>query len=196
LLLLLLVLVLHMLGRIAVGGGVGIGYPCYPWVRSLCSVRLCLPIFCPTTYSGGRRMRPGPPGSSGHSHVRTLAGRHPAASRTAGGRTRLRVRGGRRQPSAWSIRLGRRCPSRLLAHHRLWDQCPKLCRHGSVVRRTWGLVSNRVGTTSGHPLGNVLLDVVHLGDGFLRLLLVGVSHKPEAPAAASVAVLDNNLASC
>jgi hypothetical protein len=59
-----------------------------------------------------------------------------------------------------------------------------------------GLVSNRVGTTSGHPLGNVLLDVVHLGDGFLRLLLVGVSHKPEAPAAASVAVLDNNLASC
>lgn len=43
--------------------------------------------------------------------------------------------------------------------------------------------------------GGDLLDVVHRRDGFLCILLVGVSHEPEPPTTAGVAVLDHNLTS-
>lgn len=43
--------------------------------------------------------------------------------------------------------------------------------------------------------GSGLLDVVHRRDGFLRILLIGVAHKPEPPTAAGIAVLDNHLSS-
>lgn len=38
-----------------------------------------------------------------------------------------------------------------------------------------------------------ILDVVHGGDGILRVTLLGVSHKTKAAAATSVAVLDDDL---
>ena len=150
----------------------------------------CAPFRLSTYLAGARRIRPEQPEDI---HVRTAGDTYSAAFRMAPGyRTQYpgRVRG---RPASRRSRLGR-SPTRRLLVHRPWDQCPRPCRHGSVVRRTWAvwLVPGR--RHEREVTGGDLLDVVHGRDGFLRVLLVGVAHETKSSTTAGVAVLDNHLA--
>jgi hypothetical protein len=120
-----------------IGVSVGMRRPCCLMVRNLSPS--FLPSFPSLTYlAGPRRMRPELPGRT---RARTAGGRGLAAFRMAAGcRTQCPAWGRRRQASR-RTRPGRSSERLLLARRRPWDQCPRLCRHGSAVRRTCEVLS-------------------------------------------------------
>ena len=162
--------------------------PMLALVRTL--ILSCASFRLPTYLAGVRRIRPEQPEGI---RVRTAGDTCSAAFRMAPGYRTQSPGRVRWRPASRRSRLGRSPTKRLLVH-RPWDQCPRPCRHGSVVRRTWA-----VWLVPGRPderevTGGDLLDVVHGRDGFLRILLVGVSHETEASTTAGVAIFDNHLA--
>lgn len=70
---------------------------------------------------------------------------------------------------------------------------PKSWSHSKLVRRRTERVASGQRGDGTARIEDGVLDIVHGGNGLLRIALLGVADEAEAAAAASVTILDHDL---